>query len=734
MASKRAKPRRFKTIGVEHLPYTDSLAQDFERRKKSGTLRRDCDPASDSHFRDLREGSHLSDFDHAEFCVERQEVDLTFVYRHHDIERPTRAQLSRLAPSVRRGMQSACSFPQTPRDVLYHQGPALAPEPRIPDPYDDEPEMGFRDTYMWRPRATPGVEKNRSKKTNKTRKRRRSGSEHSQDTDVDVGQDPKRPRSRYEEPETQDGPRGLDPSLFPPTPAATPPSTASYDDPMPTIEHSPAAVAQADAGILALGLFMNGQQPPSVSSSTSSTPTSPSSSPSPAPSSESEAALAPLSRSLALRDSESAPRVRYSFSSSSPSSVVPLTAAAAADPGPPSFAEDGFFALPHTVRVLIYEHLLNLALRPAILATCRRAHREGAAVLYGANEFLYLLRDGANRVADVVAAAYDDSPHLASDAEEQPAWGPARRVARRGHRRAGPAPLEKSDINLDRYICRFRRIAVEAEHNRFDQEAQARAAAAVQVFTERYPWWPWRGDHDHDRDDRDDRDPEGEAACFRTRLASIQLRVVPMWEAPAGGAGPRRGFFTFLDWFGRETALMRAVKELSCDKLTVRLLPPPRANAPGRSSRRRRMAAGAGGAGGAGDASHDQGPPVYTHEVGMVDYQAGRLTTEFGVADPWAADEAMQRGREARVDAMAVAFADLQRVLGAVCRDDRYGKRGAPKGGGGGGGGADGSVQDNDGDDAASEDGSGDDDGDETEEDEEISIPDDDAEDGDYEE
>lgn len=284
----------------------------------------------------------------------------------------------------------------------------------------------------------------------------------------------------------------------------------------------------------------------------------------------------------------------------------------------------------------------GLGLQPAILATCAAVFREAARTLYGGNKFLYLLRDGGGASSG-------------SDGEQDHQWGAsgpaARRATTRGGRR-GAAPLpEKFDINLDRYIRYVRHIAIEAEHNRFDEAAQTRAVSAVRVFTDRYPPMV----------------PADGGLC--TRLAGLELRVVPMWEADVGG-------FTFLDWLGVDTALMRSIRDLSCDRLTVRVLPPPSAAHAGGRHRRLRDAEGGGGGGGGDDV--DDGPPTFTRELCMYDHQVGRLVREFGVADVWPGDGATQLGREARLRRMEDGFATLQRVLEDVCRDASYGERGCP--------------------------------------------------------
>ncbi|KAJ6785279.1 hypothetical protein PWT90_01079 [Aphanocladium album] len=278
-----------------------------------------------------------------------------------------------------------------------------------------------------------------------------------------------------------------------------------------------------------------------------------------------------------------------------------------------------------------------------MLRICQATFAEAASVLYGENTFVYLLRDGANaNAADVAQLAHDDTPGSASDVEEAPESGPTTRT-RRGRRGGrGPARLDKADINLDRYIKFFRRIAVEAEHNRFWEGSQALATNAVKVFTERYPWCP-------------------PALGLSTRLSSLEIRVVPMWEQALNGG---QGDFTFMDWFEGQADLMQAVRALSCDRFQVRILAPPKANAG--SSRRRR------------DADSAAELPSFMSDVSMYDLQPERLVREFAIPDPWGGDGAMQLGRETRIKEMRIWSKKLRDVLYEACSSKDYGERGRP--------------------------------------------------------
>jgi hypothetical protein len=264
-------------------------------------LNRPYDPERDHELRQLREGSMASEYDRLEFRIREERVDLTWKYPIHDIEMPTAAQLGRLAPSVRRTMKL---WEQTPYEELYNRGPAVAPLPNIPDPSDDAPEWGFRDKYMYRPKQLPDEQKQKKKKQQKKKRKSRTDSERPEEVDLEI--EHRHKRSRPEEVDT-----GEHEEHLPLTPAQIPRCTPDHDRPVPSIEHSPGAIARADADLALVAAFNNA--PPHLCAS----PAAP---------------------------------------------AIPLAArpsvATAADPGPPQFAKDGFFALPHQVRLQIYRYLL----------------------------------------------------------------------------------------------------------------------------------------------------------------------------------------------------------------------------------------------------------------------------------------------------------------------------------------------------------------------------------------
>lgn len=278
-------------------PLTALLNEAYlERRRHPGGLHRGYDPQLDDLLRQLREGSGASDFDRTEWRVVEEKVDLTFVYPNHDIELPTEAERARLPPAVRRNLRN---YKQTPPDVLLSRAPAVAPRPSLPNPYDDEPEWGFRDKYMYRPKLSPGEE---------AEKRARGKRKRSDKRDSDARRTPKRPRAAPEQPATEEHGAVPDTSDSP----LTPPHTPSCDTPIPSIEEdNPEDVAQTELSLLHL-------------------------------------AQCTAAQSVSPPGSPAAP-------------LTPTRAATPPGPGPPTFAANGFLALPQTVRLQVYRALL---LRP----------------------------------------------------------------------------------------------------------------------------------------------------------------------------------------------------------------------------------------------------------------------------------------------------------------------------------------------------------------------------------
>lgn len=249
-------------------------------------------------------------------------------------------------------------------------------------------------------------------------------------------------------------------------------------------------------------------------------------------------------------------------------------------------------------------------------------------------------------MADITAIGQDDSLDHRSDIEEEPESAPVRRSTRRSRRNANaaPKPLEHYDINLDHYVKYIRHISIEAEHNRFNEDAKMRATNAINVFGTNYVW-----------------DPPG--PHMRTRLRSLEIRIVPLWEDSIGNEGG----FTFLDWFTPQSSMVEAIRNLSCDEVNIKLLPCNRNRA--RRSRRVQDATAA--------EMEDEGS-YRTRNINMHAYQVDKLLADGTFADPWGECKVMQSTRQARIQGMERSFETLFANLEVDCRDPNYGERGYP--------------------------------------------------------
>lgn len=217
-----------------------------------------------------------------------------------------------------------------------------------------------------------------------------------------------------------------------------------------------------------------------------------------------------------------------------------------------------FMGIPREIRMEIYRHLLlsekpvtvhgewkqvhrsnQLSLPMSILRTCQAVHDEACVVLYGENVFVYLLRDPIySQRAILDLATNDDEPSPSDDesdsgSEYEDEEGDS--LFCNDHR--------ERCIDIDKYAHLFRKIAVEAEHNRYSKATQESMAAAIRFFAS-----------------RDD-------TC---NIRTLTVRVSPLWNEE--GYEPGAGRFTFIDFFEPQAPVIRAIKALDCQKLHVDIL------------------------------------------------------------------------------------------------------------------------------------------------------------------
>ncbi|KAL7797569.1 hypothetical protein V8C37DRAFT_280753 [Trichoderma ceciliae] len=230
-----------------------------------------------------------------------------------------------------------------------------------------------------------------------------------------------------------------------------------------------------------------------------------------------------------------------------------------------------FLGIPREVRMKIYRCLLiarkaiavhggwkqvyrnnDLNLSTGILRVCKVVCDEACVVLYGENLFLYRLRDPTYNVRNIANLATNDDVlpdgERDSDSEYE-------------EEEKNLGCQKESSIDVAKYAPLFRKIAVEAEHNRYSEDTQESMAAAIQVFATR------------------DEGRPGEGSC---NIHTLTIRVMPLWEKKEDE--PDKGRFTFVDFFQADTPVIRAIKAVNCQvfhiDILTRYMSRPSANAP----------------------------------------------------------------------------------------------------------------------------------------------------------
>lgn len=137
-------------------------------------------------------------------------------------------------------------------------------------------------------------------------------------------------------------------------------------------------------------------------------------------------------------------------------------------------------------------HRNKFEIESAILLVDKRFYWEGIRVLYGENTFVYSLRDArgptAKPPADVEKLAQDDSSTQvpddddASEYQDDDADLYADEEERFRSRRRRRAKDWEGDIRVAKYFSLFRKIIIEAEHNRHGRETRRSMAEAIDFW------------------------------------------------------------------------------------------------------------------------------------------------------------------------------------------------------------------------------------------------------------
>ncbi|KAF3062679.1 hypothetical protein CFAM422_010636 [Trichoderma lentiforme] len=227
-----------------------------------------------------------------------------------------------------------------------------------------------------------------------------------------------------------------------------------------------------------------------------------------------------------------------------------------------------FMGIPREIRMEIYRHLLtaakpipvhggwkqvywtkDLQISTAILRACKIVHEEASVVLYGANTFLYRLRD-ANFNGDYIDNLATDDELIGRDEDESESEYEDDLEQDDEDDEDGPVSADKeSVINIERYAHLFRHITIEAEANRYSDITQNSMVAAMDVF--RKP------------------DQGGPTETSRS-IHTLTVCIMPLLHQRHDEPSQRR--FTFVDFFLPESPVIQAIKAVDCQVLHVDIL------------------------------------------------------------------------------------------------------------------------------------------------------------------
>ncbi|KAM0257422.1 hypothetical protein ACHAQJ_004368 [Trichoderma viride] len=230
-----------------------------------------------------------------------------------------------------------------------------------------------------------------------------------------------------------------------------------------------------------------------------------------------------------------------------------------------------FMGIPREIRLKIYRYLLltkkaiavhggwkqvyrnnNLSLSTGILGACKIVHEEACVILYGENVFLYRLRDpifsqeGILRLATDDDLPTDDESESGSEYEDDDDDG---YDDDDDERSLFCSSQKESCINIVKYAHLFRKIAVEAEHNRYSKNTLESMAAAISIFA------------------KQSEETLGNDAC---NIHTLTIRVSPLWHEEEDQPG--QGRFTFIDFFEAHAPVISAIKAIDCQVLHVDIL------------------------------------------------------------------------------------------------------------------------------------------------------------------
>ncbi|KAH0522500.1 hypothetical protein TsFJ059_006334 [Trichoderma semiorbis] len=226
-----------------------------------------------------------------------------------------------------------------------------------------------------------------------------------------------------------------------------------------------------------------------------------------------------------------------------------------------------FMGMPREIRMEIYRHLLtaakpipvhggwkqvywtkDLQIFTAILRACKIVHEEASVVLYGANTFLYRLRDANFNGVYIDNLATDDELLERGEDESESEYEDDLEQDDENDE-DGPVGADRECcINIETYGHLFRHIAIEAEANRYSAVTQDCMVNAMNVF--RKP------------------DQDGPVTASRN-IHTLTVCIMPLLHQQHNQP---QGRFTFIDFFLPGSPVIEAIKSIDSQMLHVDIL------------------------------------------------------------------------------------------------------------------------------------------------------------------
>ncbi|PTB68073.1 hypothetical protein BBK36DRAFT_1094185, partial [Trichoderma citrinoviride] len=225
-----------------------------------------------------------------------------------------------------------------------------------------------------------------------------------------------------------------------------------------------------------------------------------------------------------------------------------------------------FMGIPREIRLQIYRSILtvqqpiqvhsgwkqlywkeDLQLSTGILRVCKSVYEEACTVLYGANTFLYLLRDPSSSDASAIDSLATDDSWPVDDSSDDSDLD----YEEEGASKCPARTQKERNINIAKYAHLFRKITIMAEANRYSACTQAGMAAAINVFARKVAkdgiGWEQGSDY-------------------------IQTLIISVTPTSQQGNEDQESNFTFVNFFVPGCPVLSAIKAVDCRLLRIEVL------------------------------------------------------------------------------------------------------------------------------------------------------------------